>query len=160
MGRYLAKFLHFFVFYHSFIIIKSLDSYWTSHRYVTSVTTAQMQWHLSNINVILNDLTDTFAQSKYLQQKINWALVTHSSDLFVYTSPIAWYSDHTPLMCHRNLTCKGSVFITHIINISITDSYAFISENSQQRRNLMRVCNDKLGQRYIHTYLSSTKFII
>ena len=50
--------------------------YWISYSYLTGVTAAQLQWHLSNMNE--NDhshiLTDTFARLKISEKLPNEAL--------------------------------------------------------------------------------------
>ena len=61
-----------------FSIVETCVSYWISYLYLTGVAAAQLQWHLSNINVIQIGLRSTFARSKILlMEKLNnGALVT------------------------------------------------------------------------------------
>ena len=42
----------FLLFSQSFSTVETHISYWISHLYLTGVTAAQLQWHLSNINMI------------------------------------------------------------------------------------------------------------
>ena len=49
-----------------FSSVKTCVSYWISCLYLTGVTTDQLQWHSSNMNVIQKNLTGTLARSKIL----------------------------------------------------------------------------------------------
>ena len=50
-GGYLANFLRSDIF-QIFNIVKTHVSYWISHLHLTGIATAQLQWHMSNMNVI------------------------------------------------------------------------------------------------------------
>ena len=61
-----------------FRIVETQANYWISHLYLTGVAAAQLWRHLSNMNVIKKNITDTFARSEILltEKLMHRALVT------------------------------------------------------------------------------------